>query len=181
MTRIVVASNRVAIARDPTKTTAKAGGLAVALEVALRAAGGLWFGWSGEVSKGKRRGPKVVESGGVTYATLDLTAADRNEYYNGFANRTLWPLFHYRTDLTTYDRAFWRGYLRVNVEFARHLAPLLKRDDLVWSKVGPEETNDRSNEREKRVSGQTHERRNERRNEHVSKRTNDRGNERGPI
>ena len=132
MRRIVVASNRVAVARDPTKTTAKAGGLAVALEAALRATGGVWFGWSGEVSKQKQRGPKIIDAGGITYATLDLSAADRNEYYNGFANRTLWPLFHYRTDLTAYDRAFYRGYTRVNADFARHLAKLLKPDDLVW-------------------------------------------------
>ena len=130
--RIVVASNRVAVAKDPTKTTAKAGGLAVALEVALRATGGMWFGWSGEVSKQKQRGPKLIEAGGITYATLDLSAVDRNEYYNGFANRTLWPLFHYRTDLTAYDRAFYQGYTRVNADFARHLTKLLKPDDLVW-------------------------------------------------
>ena len=132
MKRVVVASNRVAVARDPTKTTAKAGGLAVALEVALRATGGMWFGWSGEISKRKRRVPTITDAGGITYATLDLTAADRNEYYNGFANRTLWPLFHYRTDLTSYDRAFYRGYTRVNDDFARHLAKLLKPNDLVW-------------------------------------------------
>ncbi|MDA0261558.1 MAG: alpha,alpha-trehalose-phosphate synthase (UDP-forming) [Proteobacteria bacterium] len=132
MSRIVVASNRVAVARDPAKTTAKAGGLAVALEVALRATGGMWFGWSGEISKTKPRCPKIVDRGGVTYATIDLTAADRNEYYNGFANRTLWPLFHYRTDLTAFDRAFYRGYTRVNAAFARHLAKLLRPDDLVW-------------------------------------------------
>ena len=106
--------------------------MAVALEVALRATGGVWFGWSGEVTKRKQRGPRITDVGGITYAKLDLSSADRNEYYNGFANRTLWPLFHYRIDLTSYDRAFYRGYTRVNVDFSRHLAKLLKPDDLVW-------------------------------------------------
>ncbi len=132
MSRIVVVSNRVAVARDTGKTRARAGGLAVALEAALRESGGLWFGWSGETTQIRHRAPKVTTSGQVSYATLDLTRAERAEYYNGFANQTLWPLFHYRMDLTAYERGQEKGYIGVNRFFARHLAKLLRRDDLVW-------------------------------------------------
>lgn len=132
MSRLVIVSNRVAVAKDSGKTRGRAGGLAVAIEAVLRKSEGLWFGWSGEVSRGRPRSPHITEAAGVTYATLDLTPDDRTEYYNGFANRTLWPLFHYRTDLAVYDRQQYQGYLRVNALFARHLARLLKPDDVVW-------------------------------------------------
>jgi trehalose 6-phosphate synthase len=59
---------------------------------------------------------------GVTVATMDLEEQDIEEYYNGYANRTLWPLFHYRIDLTQYERSFGEGYERVNARFADMLA-----------------------------------------------------------
>ena len=64
--------------------------------------------------------------------TIDLEEQDVQEYYNGYANRTIWPLFHYRIDLTAYDRSFGQGYERVNRRFAETLAPLLQPDDLIW-------------------------------------------------
>ncbi len=128
MSRLVVVSNRVA----PIKGKASAGGLAVAVLAALRETGGIWFGWSGEVTQTPALEPNVVNVGKITYALADLTAEDHNEYYNGFANRTLWPLFHYRLDLTTFDRRCFDGYLRVNSDLARQLAPLVADDDLVW-------------------------------------------------
>ncbi len=132
MSRIVVVSNRVAISKDEGRTRAPAGGLAVAIDSMLRKTGGLWFGWSGSVSERRPKAPNIEEVNGVTYATLDLSGDDYDEYYNGFVNRTLWPLFHYRTDLTTYDRQLYKDYVRVNAFFARHLAALLRPDDLVW-------------------------------------------------
>ncbi len=42
----------------------------------------------------------------MTTATVDLEEQDIEEYYNGYANRTLWPLFHYRIDLAEYERGF---------------------------------------------------------------------------
>ncbi len=57
---------------------------------------------------------------------------DLDEYYNGYANRTLWPLFHYRIDLAEFERDFAGGYARVNARFADTLFPLIEADDLVW-------------------------------------------------
>ena len=68
----------------------------------------------------------------MTIVTVDLEEADYQEYYNGYANGTLWPLFHYRIDLTAYDRSFGEGYERVNRRFAETLAPLIEPDDLIW-------------------------------------------------
>ncbi len=129
MSRIVVVSNRV----GPLKDTGRAGGLAVALVDVLRDRGGLWFGWSGETSEAGTYGPlRLQEDGDVAIATIDLTDADYDEYYAGYANRALWPTMHYRLDLTSFDKRLDEGYRRVNERFASRLVPLLRPDDIIW-------------------------------------------------
>ncbi len=129
MSRLIVVSNRVAPIDEGKAST---GGLAVAVLAALKKVGGIWFGWSGEVVGAPQAAPELFQSGKLTYATIDLSQRDYEEYYNGFANSTLWPLFHYRLDLTEFNRRTYAGYLRVNSLFATRLAPLLEPDDMVW-------------------------------------------------
>lgn len=92
----------------------------------------MWFGWSGEIAPAFAGQHKVERVEGVTVATVDLEEQDRQEYYAGYANTTLWPLFHYRIGLTEYDRAFDLGYQRVNERFADTLSHLIAPDDAVW-------------------------------------------------
>ena len=127
MSRLVVVSNRVAI---PGET--RAGGLAMALRAALGEHGGVWFGWSGKTVRGDSGGLNEQQDGDIRYLTIDLNRADLDDYYDGFSNRTLWPLLHFRLDLVDYDRATREGYRRVNALFADKLAPLLRDDDIVW-------------------------------------------------
>ncbi|MCK5276154.1 MAG: alpha,alpha-trehalose-phosphate synthase (UDP-forming) [Alphaproteobacteria bacterium] len=129
MSHLVVVSNRVA---GPNHGKGAEGGLAVALRGALKENGGLWFGWSGKVAERPSPNPHITGSDRITYATVDLTESDYDEYYNGFANSVLWPLFHYRLDLMDFSRRSLNGYQRVNSLFAQRLVPLLKPDDLVW-------------------------------------------------
>jgi trehalose 6-phosphate synthase len=130
MSRLIVVSNRVNPPADPGVATS--GGLAMAIAAALRHDKGLWFGWSGETVERFTGQPSIQKIGGVTVALVDLEEQDRTEYYDGYANRTLWPLFHYRTDLTEYERSFNEGYLRVNERFAETLRPLIRPDDVIW-------------------------------------------------
>jgi trehalose 6-phosphate synthase len=126
MSRLIVISNRVSAGGD------SQGGLAVALSAALREMGGIWFGWSGEVTDEFTGQINLTRVDGVTAATVDLEEQDIEEYYNGYANRTLWPLFHYRIDLAEYERGFAEGYQRTNERFAETVRPLIEPDDLVW-------------------------------------------------
>ena len=130
MSRLVVISNRVAVPKARGAAGAQ-GGLAGALQAALRNNDGLWIGWSGEENETPGE-PDVQTADGVTTATIDLPHQDVEEYYNGYANSTLWPLFHYRIDLTRYSRETGKGYERVNDLFADAAAPLIRDDDLVW-------------------------------------------------
>ena len=131
MSRLVVVSNRVTL---PAKGgAAPAGGLAVALQAALEERGGIWMGWSGKSSGARDPEPLALqEHGKITYALTDLTKTDVEEYYEGFANRVLWPICHYRLDLAEYGRKEMAGYFRVNRFFAHRLAPLLQEDDVIW-------------------------------------------------
>ncbi|NRG17207.1 trehalose-6-phosphate synthase [Rhizobiales bacterium] len=129
MSRLVVVSNRV----GPLKDTGKAGGLAVALVDVLQEMGGLWFGWTGTISDEGSFGPLQTETTkNVTLAQIDMTQADYDDYYAGYANRTLWPVLHYRLDLADFGRRYEEGYRRVNERFATRLRPMLKADDVIW-------------------------------------------------
>ncbi|WP_049623149.1 alpha,alpha-trehalose-phosphate synthase (UDP-forming) [Frateuria defendens] len=125
MGRLIVVSNRVAMP-DQTFT----GGLASAMDAALHERGGLWFGWSGKISGHHARHRQRQD--GIDYVTVDLARTDYENYYAGFANRTLWPLLHFRLGLIDYQREHLDGYLRVNALFASHIAELLEPDDTVW-------------------------------------------------
>ncbi|VVT20124.1 trehalose-6-phosphate synthase [Sphingomonas sp. EC-HK361] len=130
MSRLIVISNRVSA---PTGSTSGAqGGLAVALQSALKARGGLWFGWSGQTTDQFSGQIDFQRAHGVTTATVDLEEQDVEEYYNGYANRTLWPLFHYRIDLAEYQRDFAEGYQRTNERFAETVRPLIEPGDAIW-------------------------------------------------
>ncbi|WP_026325708.1 alpha,alpha-trehalose-phosphate synthase (UDP-forming) [Sphingomonas sp. Mn802worker] len=128
--RLIVISNRVSAPKG--STSGAQGGLAVALAAALRENGGIWFGWSGEVTEHYTGQIDFQRNQGVTTAVVDLEEQDVEEYYEGYANRTLWPLFHYRIDLAEYERDFAGGYQRTNERFANTVRPLIEPDDLIW-------------------------------------------------
>ena len=124
MGRLFVVSNRVARPGG-----VQTGGLATALQSVLRAQRGVWVGWSGKHGEGP---PHIHIGDGIRYCTLDIPKPQFDAYYHHFANRTLWPLFHYRVDLVDYQREAYEGYREVNQRFARVLAQELGPEDAVW-------------------------------------------------
>jgi trehalose 6-phosphate synthase len=130
VSRLIVISNRVATATG--ERSGAHGGLAVALTAALRESRGFWFGWSGKQTDEFTGQINFEREEGVTTATIDLEEQDIEEYYNGYANRTLWPLFHYRIDLAEYEREFAGGYQRANERFANTVSPLIEPGDAIW-------------------------------------------------
>ena len=128
--RLIVVSNRVAVPATPRVPTA--GGVAIAVRAALKKRNSVWFGWSGGVAETAKGETRTVRVNKVDYVSFDLTNADIQEYYSGFAKSVLWPVLHYRVDLQHYSRADASGYLRVNRLFADRLNRLLDDDDIVW-------------------------------------------------
>ena len=111
---IIVASNRLpftyqrvggALERRPSS-----GGLVSALEPVLRKRGGTWIGWPGlEVRRGERISTRARN---YEIAPVLLSDAEASRYYQGFSNRTLWPLFHSLPALTKFERRDWTVYHR---------------------------------------------------------------------
>jgi trehalose 6-phosphate synthase len=123
--RLVVISNRVGV---PTGDGAsRAGGLEVAVRAALRRHNGIWFGWSGKVAAPTKVATQTIKDDDRTFVVTDLTKEDYQEYYNGFANRVLWPILHYRLDLAEFTRRDLSGYLRVNDHLPRRCASAATR------------------------------------------------------
>jgi trehalose 6-phosphate synthase len=143
MSRLVVVSNRVAPIQEGEAT---AGGLAAGVLDALKQKGGLWFGWSGEITGpdepgSQRPGPERSNTeragaertvGSISLVTIDLSRQDYDEFYRGFANGTLWPVLHYQIGLGRFEWPEFEGYRRVNDLFAAGLTPLVRPDDLIW-------------------------------------------------
>jgi trehalose 6-phosphate synthase len=128
--RLIIVSNRVAVPQPGSKPMA--GGLVVAVKAALKKRAGVWFGWSGEIDETEAAEPRIVQRNHVAYAVIDLSRNDFEEYYNGLANRVLWPILHYRVDLQEYSRADHSGYMRVNHQFADKLSAFVREDDIIW-------------------------------------------------
>jgi trehalose 6-phosphate synthase len=128
MTRLVAISNRVNV---PRKGSAP-GGLGVGVLAAMRARGGLWIGWSGEIAEGQPGDIEVVRRDRLAYATFDLTKTEYEEFYLGFSNGALWPLCHHFLQALHYSEEHYATYLKVNQRFAEHTARLLHPDDLIW-------------------------------------------------
>lgn len=128
MARLVNVSNRVPAA----KPAGAPGGLATGVLAAMRARGGLWLGWNGETVAEEPGDPEVTLRDNIGYATFPLPQALYDDYYGGFANATLWPLFHDFLAGFRYHDHEHAAYEQANALFARKLAPLLRATDLVW-------------------------------------------------
>ena len=128
MKRLVCVSNRISIPGNG----ASSGGLAVGLTAAMANTGGVWLGWSGESVAEPASDPAVVTHGNIDYATIDLTPAQVDDYYNGYCNGTLWPLFHYFPEVFRHEQQHYDAYQSVNALFARQLLKMLQPGDAIW-------------------------------------------------
>jgi trehalose 6-phosphate synthase len=119
------------------RKAAQAGGVAVAIADLFRARKGLWFGWSGKIVEdaGRSDAPEIKtarSSGGSALATLPLTSDEHRDYYLGYSNSVLWPVFHNRLDLARFEAGYYARYMGVNERFARALRTIIQPDDIVW-------------------------------------------------
>ena len=129
MARVFIISNRVAVPNP--SSTVHAGGLEVALRSTLKRRQCVWLGWSGAVKPAGETVTQTIAHGGNTYIVTDLSEEDYQEYYNGSANRVLWPILHYRLDLAEFSRRDLTGYFRVNEHFAEELDKALE-PQMMW-------------------------------------------------
>lgn len=136
--RVIVVSNRlpVVLAKKDNRWTMEpgSGGLVSALEPLLRASSGIWLGWTGTEEDFLLR--TLVRSAsqerGITLEPVFLTEHERVNFYSGFANQIVWPLFHDLQSRCNFDPAFWDAYLTANQSFCNAILDIALHDDLIW-------------------------------------------------
>ena len=104
------------------------GGLVSALEPVMREADGAWVGWAGAAGDG----PGSFEVSGMHLVGVGLSAEEVSDYYEGFCNATLWPLYHDVIAPPEFRRPWWDAYVRVNWRFARAAAEQAAVGATVW-------------------------------------------------
>jgi trehalose 6-phosphate synthase len=104
------------------------GGLVSALEPVMRANSGAWIGWPGDT--GEVPEPFVDE--GLTLVPVGLSEQEVAEFYEGFSNDTLWPLYHDLVAKPSFHREWWESYVTVNQRFADAAAKFAAKDATVW-------------------------------------------------
>jgi len=136
--RLIVVSNRlpVTLVRQGNDWTVKAGagGLVTALAPVLRDRGGLWVGSSGQVGEGDPTAPfaEFSKEAGYGLLPIELTESEHRNYYEGFSNEIIWPLFHDFQSRCNFVPEYWTSYLEVNGRFAHTVAGNSRQDDYVW-------------------------------------------------
>ncbi|MEV1287899.1 trehalose-6-phosphate synthase [Micromonospora sp. NPDC049679] len=104
------------------------GGLVGALHPILQQTPATWVGWTGDAGDA----PTLPDVDGVRMHAVALSAEDIRDHYEGFANATLWPLYHDSVEHPTYHRRWWEAYQRVNQRFADAAAETAEPGALVW-------------------------------------------------
>ncbi len=93
----------------------------------------MWVGWPGNIIEPEwRNGIKERSLSEFNAIPVFLSRENIDNYYHGFCNRTIWPLFHYFQVYTKYDEEYWKHYVRVNEIFCQALLEKLEPDDILW-------------------------------------------------
>ena len=134
MRRPILVSNRLPVtigvdaASGEQTLNHSAGGLVTGLRPLHESSGGLWVGYPGaDPSDEVRRELKQRN-----LVPVDLDPQDYSDYYDGYSNDAIWPLFHYFTEFGSFVPEQFEAYERVNQRFADVVCELVEPDDAVW-------------------------------------------------
>ncbi|UQX87336.1 trehalose-6-phosphate synthase [Jatrophihabitans telluris] len=129
----VVVANRLPVDQvessdGGTEWRASPGGLVSALAPIMRQSDGVWIGWSGSPGPA----PEPFDSEGMHLIGVELAPEEVRDYYEGFSNATLWPLYHDVIAAPEFHRSWWEAYVAVNRRFADTAAANAAKNATVW-------------------------------------------------
>lgn len=145
MSRLIIVSNRLPFSvernGDNFNLRQSSGGLVSALKSYLEKSGqdqtkfkeNIWVGsvdFSPHIWKKVK--DQTIKGANFRVEPIHIEASVYDDYYNGFSNSTLWPLFHYFPFLAEYDKQFFEAYVQVNFLFAEKILSFAKKDDVIW-------------------------------------------------
>src|SRR5438874_2413023 len=138
MNRLIVVSNRLPFALDSAgedlwTVTPAVGGLVSAVEPVLRERGGTWIGWPG--IPGEIPNEPLAEAtrdAGYNVVPVALSETERDEFYYGYSNEVIWPLFHDLQNFCNFEPAYWQAYQQVHEGYADAIIRNARPDDFIW-------------------------------------------------
>jgi trehalose 6-phosphate synthase len=130
---LVIAANRLPVDKVITddgevEWRRSPGGLVTAMESVMRAQPGAWVGWAGDAGEA----PEPFDEHGIHLHPVALSAEDVRDYYEGFSNDTLWPIYHDVIVPASFHREWWASYQSVNERFAQAVAEVAAEGARVW-------------------------------------------------
>ncbi|MDR6865858.1 trehalose 6-phosphate synthase [Microbacterium resistens] len=120
--------DRVVSAEGEESWRTSPGGLVAALEPVMHGVEGAWVGWAGQADLDLA----PFEADGIRLVPVRLSALEVEEYYEGFSNDTIWPLYHDVISSPQYHREWWDAYVRVNRRFAEAAVDAVADGGTVW-------------------------------------------------
>lgn len=132
--RLVIVSNRLPVRRVMRRDGAQSwqlspGGLVSALQPIFARRGGTWVGWLGDATTARERS---IDHDSMHLQPVSISTAELADYYDGFCNRSIWPLYHDSLRLPAYRREWWDAYVRLNRRFADAAIAQAGSDDVIW-------------------------------------------------
>lgn len=136
MSKTIIVSNRL-----PVKITEKEGeyvlnpsegGLATGLGSIYRQGYNIWIGWPGVDVNEAAQGQIKQQLGTMNLMPVYLTQEEINNYYEGFSNEVLWPVFHYMSVYARYEQVYWDYYYQVNTKFRDAVLEVAEPGDVIW-------------------------------------------------
>ena len=138
MQRLLIVSNRLPVSVEKRKGNLRfelsVGGVATGLRSFYKSRNALWIGWPGIDQKRIAGEESKIEAkllSELCYPAF-LSKKDVEDYYHGFCNTIIWPLFHYFPQHAVYSQSSWQTYRRVNRVFCDAVADVWEQGDIIW-------------------------------------------------
>ncbi|MFT3740990.1 MAG: bifunctional alpha,alpha-trehalose-phosphate synthase (UDP-forming)/trehalose-phosphatase [Breznakibacter sp.] len=139
MQKLHILSNRLPYSIDKNGESVElipsVGGLATGMKSIYTQYDGMWIGWPG-VKLDDCSTQQLIDMNAMLKSEncvpVHLTRSETLHYYEGFCNKTIWPLFHYFTQFAEYDATDWEAYVSVNRKFAETALSVLSDGDFLW-------------------------------------------------
>ncbi|WP_160717155.1 bifunctional alpha,alpha-trehalose-phosphate synthase (UDP-forming)/trehalose-phosphatase [Chitinophaga solisilvae] len=137
MRKTIIVSNRlpVKISEKNGEFTLQSseGGLATGLGSIYREGNNIWIGWPGlEIEDLKQQEKVTKQLRQMNLMPVFLTQEEINNFYEGFSNETLWPVFHYMGVYARYEQSYWDAYHQVNQKFRDIVLQIAGPGDIIW-------------------------------------------------
>jgi trehalose 6-phosphate synthase/phosphatase len=136
MSKTIIISNRlpvkIAKGENGFELAVSEGGLATGLGSIYKDGDNIWIGWAGLEVEDKDEDEITNRLAKENLSPVFLTDKEIQNYYEGFSNETLWPIFHYMSTYAQYEKDYWDDYLVVNQKFRDAVIKLAKPGDIIW-------------------------------------------------